>query len=355
MKTIPVHAAAPSIAMGLLEADRVPDWLIRSRIRKLLRERLAAEDRGDPERQQQQQMRFIGALKASPIAIDMTAANEQHYELPTEFFQAVLGPHLKYSACYYDAPTDSLDAAEARMLALTCERARIADGERVLELGCGWGSLSLWMAAHYPRSQITAVSNSRTQKMFIDAEAVKRGLSNLKIITCDMNVLEFPPDAAFDRVVSVEMFEHMRNYEQLLARVATWMAPGATLFVHIFTHRQFAYPFDIDGADDWMARYFFTGGIMPSDDLLLYFQRDVELIDHWRLCGRHYQLTSDAWLANMDRQRPTIMPLMARTYGEREQLKWWVYWRVFFMACSELWGYGQGREWIVSHYLFQRR
>ena len=355
MKTVPVRDSAPSIAMRLLESDRVPDWLIRSRIRKLLRERLAAVDRGDPERQQQQQMRFIGALKASPIAIDMTAANEQHYELPTEFFQAVLGSHLKYSACYYDAPTDSLDTAEARMLGLTCERARIADGERVLELGCGWGSLSLWMAANFPRSQITAVSNSRTQKMFIDAEAVKRGLANLKIITCDMNVLEFPTNAAFDRVVSVEMFEHMRNYEQLLARVASWMAPGATLFVHIFAHRQFAYPFDIDGADDWMARYFFTGGIMPSDDLLLYFQRDVQLIDHWRLCGRHYQLTSDAWLANMDRQRRAIMPLMARTYGEREQLKWWVYWRVFFMACSELWGYGQGREWIVSHYLFQRR
>jgi cyclopropane-fatty-acyl-phospholipid synthase len=355
MKATPVHACAQTFSMRLLEADRVPDWLIRSRIRKLLQERLSAEDKGDPQQQQQHKMQLIGALKASPIAIDIAAANEQHYELPTEFFKAVLGRHLKYSSCYFDASADSLDTAEARMLALTCQRARLADGERVLELGCGWGSLSLWMATHYPQSQIIAVSNSRTQKEFIDAEAAKRGLSNLKIITCDMNVLEFPTNPGFERVVSVEMFEHMRNYEHLLARVASWMRPAATLFVHIFTHRRFAYPFEVKGADDWMARYFFTGGIMPSDDLLLYFQRDVQLIDHWRLSGRHYQLTSDAWLANMDQHRRTIMPIMARTYGERDQLKWWVYWRVFFMACSELWGYAQGREWIVSHYLFERR
>jgi cyclopropane-fatty-acyl-phospholipid synthase len=355
MKAVRARGATQTLAMRLLEADRVPDWLIRRRIRKLLQERLGTEDRGDPEQQQQQLARLIGVLKASPIAINTAAANEQHYELPTEFFKAVLGRHLKYSACYYDAPNDSLDKAEARMLALTCQRARLADGERILELGCGWGSLSLWMATHYPRSQITAVSNSRTQKEFIDAEAAKRGLSNLRIVTCDVNALHFPGEPAFERVVSVEMFEHMRNYEQLLARVASWMRPTATLFVHIFTHREFAYPFEVDGADDWMARYFFTGGIMPSDDLLMYFQRDVRLVEHWQLSGSHYRLTSDAWLANMDRQRRTIMPLIAQTYGEDAQLKWWVYWRVFFMACSELWGYAQGREWIVSHYLFERR
>jgi cyclopropane-fatty-acyl-phospholipid synthase len=355
MKATPQRASAPTFSMRLLEADRVPDRLIRARIRKLLQARLADEDRGDPQAQQEQLMQLIRTLKASPIALDTAAANEQHYELPTEFFQAVLGRHLKYSSCYFDAPTDSLDTAEARMLALTCERARLADGERILELGCGWGSLSLWMAAHYPRAQITGVSNSRSQKAFIDAEAARRGLANLTIITCDMNVLAFPADTQFDRVVSVEMFEHMRNYELLLARVASWMKPAATCFVHIFTHRQFAYPFEVKDADDWMARYFFTGGIMPSDDLLLYFQRDVALIDHWQLSGRHYQLTSDAWLANMDRQRPAIMPLMARTYGEPNQLKWWVYWRVFFMSCSELWGYAGGREWLVSHYLFAKR
>jgi cyclopropane-fatty-acyl-phospholipid synthase len=342
-------------SVRLLEQDRVPDWLIRARIRKLLAERLAAEDKGDPQQQQQHLMQLIGELKTSPIAINIADANEQHYELPTAFFQAVLGKHLKYSSCYYESPADTLDAAEARMLALTCARARLADGERILELGCGWGSLSLWMAAHYPRSAITAVSNSRTQKEYIDGAAGKRGLKNLEIVTCDMNVLEFPANTGFDRVVSVEMFEHMRNYERLLARVARWMKPDATLFVHIFTHRQFAYPFEVKDADDWMARYFFTGGIMPSDALLLYFQRDVTLMDHWQVSGRHYALTSEAWLANMDRNRQSIMPLMAQTYGASEQLKWWVYWRVFFMSCAELWGYAGGREWLVSHYLFEKK
>jgi cyclopropane-fatty-acyl-phospholipid synthase len=345
----------PAFSMRLLEQDRLPDWLIRARIRKLLQERLAQEDKGDPQMQQQHLMQLIGELKTSPIAIHITDANEQHYELPTAFFQAVLGKHMKYSSCYYESPADTLDAAEEHMLALTCKRARLADGERILELGCGWGSLSLWMAEHLPRARITAVSNSRTQKAYIDAAAAKRGLTNLEIITCDMNRLEFVPGTLFDRVVSVEMFEHMRNYERLLARVASWMRCGATLFVHIFAHRQFAYPFAVKGADDWMARYFFTGGIMPSDDLLLYFQRDVSLVDHWQVSGRHYELTSEAWLANMDRNRTRIMPLLAATYGEREQLKWWVYWRVFFMSCAELWGYAGGREWLVSHYLFAKK
>jgi cyclopropane-fatty-acyl-phospholipid synthase len=267
----------------------------------------------------------------------------------------VLGRHLKYSCGLFTGPRDSLDDAEARMLELTCQRARLADGDRILELGCGWGSLSLWMAAAYPAARITAVSNSRTQKAHIDAEAARRGLRNLEVITCDVNHLAFDEGTAFDRVVSVEMFEHMRNYETLLARIASWMAPGATLFVHIFTHRQFAYPFEVRDDSDWMARYFFTGGIMPSDDLLLHFQRDVRLLEHWRVPGWHYSLTSEAWLRNMDRSRADLMPLLARTYGENQALRWWVYWRVFFMACAELWGYAGGREWQVSHYLFEKR
>jgi cyclopropane-fatty-acyl-phospholipid synthase len=350
-----IQSDTQPFSLRLLQQDRLPDWLIRARIRKLLERRLATEDKGTPDAQQAHLMQLLAQLKASPIAINTQQANQQHYELPSEFFKAVLGKNLKYSSCYYDSPADTLDAAEARMLALTCERARLADGARILELGCGWGSLSLWMAAHFPHAKITAVSNSRTQKIFIDGEAAKRGLSNLEIITCDMNVLEFAPDTGFDRVVSVEMFEHMRNYERLLQRVASWMKPAATLFVHIFTHRQFAYPFEVKDADDWMARYFFTGGIMPSDDLLLYFQRDVTLIDHWQVSGHHYQLTSEAWLANMDRARQEIMPLMAATYGNEQQLKWWVYWRVFFMSCAELWGYAGGREWLVSHYLFEKK
>lgn len=241
------------------------------------------------------------------------------------------------------------------MLALTCERARLADGERILELGCGWGSLSLWMAANYPAAHITAVSNSRTQKLHIDAAARARNLHNLEVITCDVNELAFPEAQRFDRVVSVEMFEHLRNYDTLLARVASWMAPHATLFVHIFTHAKYAYPFEVRDESDWMARYFFTGGIMPSDDLLLYFQRDVRLLEHWQVPGWHYQLTSEAWLANMDRQRAELMPVLARTYGPAQALRWWVYWRVFFMSCAELWGYAGGREWLVSHYLFEKR
>ena len=352
-----------SLAMRLLERDLVPDFLIRRRIRALLAGRLREEDQRDPELQRNRLVAFVRKLATSPVAIETAAANEQHYEVPTDFYTRVLGKHLKYSSGYFlspgahpDAsPAENLDAAEARMLALTCQRARLADGERILELGCGWGSLSLWMAANYPAARITAVSNSRTQKLHIDAQARERCLGNLEVITCDVNELAFPAGTAFDRVVSVEMFEHMRNYETLLARVASWMAPGATLFVHIFTHCQYAYPFEVRDESDWMARYFFTGGIMPSDDLLLYFQRDVRILEHWQVPGWHYSLTSEAWLSNMDRHRADLMPLLARTCGTAQARRWWVYWRVFFMSCAELWGYDGGRQWLVSHYLFEKR
>jgi cyclopropane-fatty-acyl-phospholipid synthase len=348
-----------SLAMRLLERDLVPDFLIRRRIRSLLARRLRDEDAGDPDRQRRRLHDFIARLSASPVAIETAAANEQHYEVPTEFYARVLGRHLKYSSGLFPhpnaQPAGNLDAAEARMLALTCSRARLADGERILELGCGWGSLSLWMAANYPKARITAVSNSRTQKEHIDSQARARGLGNLQVITCDVNELEFPAGTVYDRVVSVEMFEHMRNYDALLARIAAWMAPGATLFVHIFTHVKYAYPFEVRDESDWMARYFFTGGIMPSDDLLLHFQRDVRILEHWRVPGWHYQLTSEAWLANMDQHREQIMPVLERTYGAPQALRWWVYWRVFFMSCAELWGYAGGSEWMVSHYLFEKR
>ncbi|NJD33214.1 MAG: class I SAM-dependent methyltransferase [Gammaproteobacteria bacterium] len=346
--------ALPGAAFSLLERDLLPDWLIRVGIRRLLAQRLREEARGSPEAQQAHFMRFVAELRQSPVAVATREANEQHYELPCEFFDLVLGRHLKYSSCLFAPGVESLDDAEAAMLDLTCERARLRDGDEILELGCGWGSLTLWMAARYPGSRITAVSNSRTQKQFIDARAAGRGLRNVEVLTRDANVLEFPPERRFDRVVSVEMFEHMRNYATLLERIAGWMRPGGTLFVHIFTHARHAYPFEVRDDSDWMARYFFTGGQMPSDHLLLYFQDHLHLRDHWRVNGTHYQRTAESWLANMDRNRGRILPILAATYGEDEARRWWVYWRVFFMSCAELFGYRQGEEWLVSHYLFER-
>ena len=341
--------------MGLLESNLVPDFLIRIGIRRLLAQRLREEYRGTPEEQQRHLMSFVQQLRKSEVAIETAAANEQHYEVPSEFFRNVLGKHLKYSCCYYNPGVSSLDSAEAEMLALTVKRANIQDGDRILELGCGWGSLSLYMAEKFPNSRITGVSNSHSQREHIMSMAAARGLNNLEIITCDANVLQFPPEIQFNRIVSVEMFEHMRNYQTLLERVSSWLAPEGTLFVHIFTHQKYAYPFEVRDDTDWMAKYFFTGGIMPSDDLLLYFQQHVRLREHWHVDGVHYQKTAEGWLSNMDARREQVWPVLVKTYGKEQAKKWWVYWRMFFMSCAELWGYRKGCEWIVSHYLFDKR
>jgi cyclopropane-fatty-acyl-phospholipid synthase len=341
-----------SLALRLAESGIAPDRLIRAGIRTLIRQRLRGERRDSIEALREHQRAFVASLRQSPIAVETLAANEQHYEVPPEFFLHALGKRLKYSCCYYPAGSESLDEAEEHMLTLTCERAQVQDGMDILELGCGWGSLTLWMAEHYPKARITAVSNSRPQREFILERCREPGLGNVVIITADMN--HFTTDLRFDRILSVEMFEHMRNYELLLRRIASWMKPEARLFVHIFCHREYAYAFKTEGPNNWMGRNFFTGGIMPSYDLLLCFQDDVTIEDRWQLSGKHYQRTAEQWLSNMDRRQGQIMPVLEDAYGKKDAALWFRRWRIFFMACAELWGFRGGEEWLVAQYLFKK-
>ncbi|MDX2086101.1 MAG: cyclopropane-fatty-acyl-phospholipid synthase family protein [Candidatus Melainabacteria bacterium] len=343
---------------SLLETNRVPDCVIRWGIRRMLAAKIRGETLPSLEQQQERLTAFIQELCQSPIAIETDAANQQHYEVPSQFFQHVLGPRLKYSSGYWAPETKTLAQAEETMLALTCERARVANGQTILDLGCGWGSLSLWLAEKYPQARIVGLSNSKTQRAFIEARAQERGFHNLSIVTANIATLEALPEPfaglRFDRILSVEMFEHMKNYPRLLAKLAGWMQPEALLFVHIFTHRTLAYHYEDRDGSDWLTRYFFTGGTMPSHDLLLHFQDALQLIHRWAVDGTHYEKTANAWLANMDQQRANVWPLLAQTYGEGAVRRWWVYWRVFFLACAELWGYEKGQQWLVSHYLFKK-
>lgn len=335
-------------AISLLETGFVPDALTRAGIRRLCGARLASETRNVAAR--------MAALRASimsgPIAPLPQLANEQHYEVPAEFMSLALGPRMKYSSCLYETGRETLAQAEDAMLALTARRADLSDGQDILELGCGWGSLTLWMAERFPNSRITAVSNSAPQREHILAEAARRGLTNLSVLTRDMNA--FAIDQTFDRVVSVEMFEHMRNYPELMRRVAGWLKPGGKLFIHIFCHKAVAYPFADEGEDDWMARHFFSGGIMPSEGLLLEFQDHLVHEKMWAVNGRHYEKTANDWLANLDRNRERALELLGAAYGSDAPLRL-TRWRIFYLACAELFGYEGGEEWRVAHYLFRRR
>ncbi|MEZ6119129.1 MAG: cyclopropane-fatty-acyl-phospholipid synthase family protein [Pirellulaceae bacterium] len=326
----------------------MPDTVVRTGIRQLLRNR----QRQSTLHQQDISIdEFVRATQAQPIAVTPQKANDQHYEVPADFFRHVLGKRLKYSCCYWPESTTSLDQAEEEALQRTCTNAQLDDGMEILELGCGWGSLSIWMAENYPHSKITAVSNSHSQRKFIQQKANELGLMNLTVITADMN--EFTPAATFDRVVSVEMFEHMRNHRRLMNKIHDWLRPGGKLFVHIFCHKKTPYLFLTDGEENWMGRHFFTGGMMPSADLLARCGSRLELVDQWNWNGMHYAKTCRAWLANQDSAQRQLHDILTATYGDHANV-WYHRWRMFFMACEELFAFDGGKEWFVTHSLFQR-
>ena len=358
--TVPQTVESPQSVVSLIdwcERGLVPDALTRLGMRMLMKTRLAQQGHGGPEAVIDRLGKMVNELRESPIAIETAAANQQHYEVPAEFFHRHLGPCLKYSSCLYPKGNETLAEAELAMLELVAERAGLQDGMRILDLGCGWGSFSLWAAKRFPNAQLVGLSNSNGQRQFIEEQARQRGLANLQIVTA--NVVDFDFDhtqlgRGFDRVVTIEMFEHMKNYAALLAKVASWLKADGRLFVHVFAHREFAYHFSDNDDSDWMTRYFFTGGLMPSQSLLLCFPEHLGIEQQWWVDGRHYQKTSNHWLEGMDRSRASIMPIFEKTYGA-DAARWFQRWRMFYMAVAELFGYADGNEWGVAHYLFKPR
>ncbi|KAI1489074.1 methyltransferase [Biscogniauxia mediterranea] len=333
----------------LLDGGYLPHAVIRVGIRRQLAQRLAevaATSRAD---ELERKMGYLGRLRGQPIAVETAAANAQHYEVGTGVLAGMLGPRMKYSACLYPKGPETLAQAEVAMLRTYVEKAGLRDGMRILDLGCGWGSGALYFAEVLPKAEITAFSNSRTQKEYIDSQAQKKGLSNLTVITGDVVDYEFEPES-FDRVVSIELFEHMKNYELLMAKVARALKPGGKLFVHIFSHKTTPYDYE----EGWMTTHFFTGGTMPSADLLLYFQKDLKIEKQWWVNGNHYSKTCEHWLANTIANKKQIWPHLVETYGEEKANTWFNRWQIFYMACSELFAYEGGDTWGVSHYLFEK-
>ena len=341
-----------NILIKFIELGYIPDFLVRSGIRLLLKKRLKEISSSNCEKADELQSSMVSMMLGSPIAVNTDSANDQHYEVPVNFYSRILGERYKYSCCLWDDDTNNLDSAEIAALKKSCERAEIRDGLKILDLGCGWGSLSLWIAENYPNCSVTSVSNSSTQRDFIVNQAITNNLSNVRVIVADMN--DFDIEDKFDRIVSLEMFEHMKNYQKLYKKLSGWLVEDGLFFMHIFCHKSSPYEFLDKGVNDWMTRYFFTGGIMPSDDLPLFFQDSLTIQKRWRWNGSHYANTSNAWLKNMDQKKNELMPIIADVYGHDFSQKWWQRWRIFFMSCAELFAFNNGQEWYVAHYLFSK-
>lgn len=335
----------------ILKKDIVPDSLIRFGVRQISNRRVCRVNKMDVAEKEDYLMDFIRKRSRGPIAINTGDANEQHYEMPSRFFDLVLGEHKKYS-CAYWKEGDSLDEAEERMLDLVCQRAGLEDGQQILELGCGWGAFCLFAAQRYPNSHITAVSNSTNQRLYIESIAEQKGIDNLQVITRDINDLKLTEK--FDRVVSIEMFEHMRNYQALFGKVSGFLKDQGKLFVHVFCHEQLPFTYEVKNSWDWMAKYFFTGGTMPSRDLFHFFNDELRISHQWAVNGNHYSKTLEAWLDKMDAQEEIVMPILEEREGPKQSKKWWAYWRIFFMACSEFFALNRGNEYYVAHYLFEK-
>lgn len=341
------------LMLAALERKLLPDIVTRTLTRFLLATRVRSTHKSFSELHLSDLLQFAHSLQDMPIAINTEKPKSQHYELPTAFFRMVLGNNLKYSCCYFSSASMTLDDAEEAMLKLYCERSNLKDGHTVLDVGCGWGSLALYIAKKYTNCRVTGICNSTTQKAYIEEKCRDLQLQNLDIIVADISTFEM--EASYDRIFSIEMFEHMKNYKELLKKISKWMKEDSLLFVHHFCHKAFAYHFEDINDDDWITRYFFTGGTMPSANLLLYFQDDVTVINHWLVNGKHYSKTSEEWLKRMDHRMTLIKPIMESTYGTNSAIKWIAYWRTFFIAVAELFGYNNGEEWMVAHFLFRKK